>query len=68
MMDTGYSRNFITVKKGRFNIIVDDDPITGIIDFNVFFSFLCCVFTPVISLGAGLLKSVYCVSQQQRVF
>ncbi len=29
MMDTGYSRNFITVKKGRFNIIVDDDPITG---------------------------------------
>ena len=29
MMDTGYSRNFITVKKGRFNIIVEDDAVTG---------------------------------------
>jgi hypothetical protein len=29
MMDTGYSRNFITVKKARYNIIVDDDPVTG---------------------------------------
>ena len=33
MMDTGYSRNFITVKKGRFNIIVDDDPETGTLIF-----------------------------------
>jgi hypothetical protein len=29
MMDTGYSRNFITVKLSRYNIIVDDDPVTG---------------------------------------
>ena len=25
MMDNGYARNFITVKKGRFNILVEDD-------------------------------------------
>lgn len=27
MMDTGYPRNFITVKKNRFNIAVDDRPV-----------------------------------------
>lgn len=30
MMDNGYARNFITVKKGRFNILVEDeDPLTS---------------------------------------
>jgi len=29
MMDNGYARNFITVKKGRFNIVVEDEPLTG---------------------------------------
>ncbi len=28
-MDTGYTRNFITMKKGRFNLVVDDDMATG---------------------------------------
>ena len=29
MMDTGYTRNFITVKMSRYNIVVDYDPVTG---------------------------------------
>jgi hypothetical protein len=29
MMDTGYTRNFITMKKARFNIVVEDDMTTG---------------------------------------
>eukprot|EP01038_Epipyxis_sp_PR26KG_P004311 gene4311-6108_t len=29
MTDTGYNRNFITIKNARYNIIVEDDPVTG---------------------------------------
>jgi len=29
VMDTGFSRNYITVKRGRYNILVEDDPVTG---------------------------------------
>lgn len=29
MTDTGYTRNFITIKRERFNILVVDDPVTG---------------------------------------
>ena len=29
MQDTGYSRNFITVKTARYSIVVDEDEVTG---------------------------------------
>ena len=71
MMDNGYARNFITVKKGRFNILVEDEPlhtsgsgaVRGRMETHLDFRSELC--TPVGMLSAGSL-SIYCALQHDQ--